>query len=52
MNSSNKQINLISIGTASLSSLLQELAKYSTINDVLKAYPEREWFKITSLYIS
>ena len=52
MNSSSKQINIISIGTANLSSLLQEVAKYPTINDVLKVYPEGDWFKITSLYIS
>ena len=31
---------------------LQELAKFHTINDVLKFYPECEWFKVTSLYIS
>ena len=47
-----KEINLISVGTASLSSFLQELSKYHNINEVLKAYPENEWFKVTSLYIS
>ena len=52
MNSVNQQSNLISIGTAGLSTLMQELANYSNINEVLKAYPESEWFKITSLYIS
>ena len=29
-----------------------DVAKYHNINEVLKAYPEAEWFKIFSIYIS
>ena len=39
MQSNHVHINLISSGTDGLSSLLQELAKYQTINEVFKAYP-------------
>ena len=40
MSSIKEKINLISVGTDGLSSFLQEIAKYQTINEVLKAYPQ------------